>query len=87
MGKALEAIHEDVLGETSVLKSTRARRNRAAVVPPGLTITDETLKKLRSFKQFDADVENNSPSFQNLWDKVSKPPPNIQEIQKIKVIK
>jgi hypothetical protein len=38
-----------------------------------------------SFK--DQEVENNSPSFQNLWDKVPKPPPNLQEIQKIKVIK
>jgi len=36
-GKALEAIHEDVLGKTGVLKSSR--RKRAAA--PGLTITDE----------------------------------------------
>ncbi|XP_039686651.1 putative ubiquitin-conjugating enzyme E2 38 [Medicago truncatula] len=66
-GKTLEAIHEDVLGETSVLKSAKARRNRAAVVPPGLTITDEpeneTLKKLRSFKQFDAVADSSDHYF------------------------
>jgi len=64
-GKALEAIHEDMLGKTSVLKSARAGRNRAAA--PGLTITDEpeneTLRKLRSFKQFDTVTDTSDHHF------------------------
>ncbi|XP_039687106.1 putative ubiquitin-conjugating enzyme E2 38 [Medicago truncatula] len=54
-GKALEAVHEDVLGKAGVLTFARARRKRAAA--SSLTITDEpeneTLRKLGSFKQFD----------------------------------
>jgi hypothetical protein len=62
-GKALEAIHEDVLGKTGVLKSSR--RKRAAA--PGLTITDEpeneTLRKLRSFKKFDTVTDTSDHHF------------------------
>jgi len=53
----VDATPEHVLRESSVLKSARAERNGAAVDTAGLTITDEpeneTMRKLRSFKQFD----------------------------------
>jgi len=64
-GKALEAVHEDVLGKIGVLKSTRARRKSAAA--SSLTITDEpeneTLRKLRSFKQFDTVTDTSDHHF------------------------
>jgi len=53
----IDVTPEHGLGESSVLKSARAERNGASVDTAGLTITDEpeneTLRKLRSFKQFD----------------------------------
>lgn len=62
----IDVTPEHVLGESSVLKSARVGSDGAAVDTAGLRITDEpeneTLKKLRSFKQFDI-VTNTSDHY------------------------
>jgi len=63
----INATPEHLFGESSVLKSARAGHDGAAVVPSGFTITDEpeneTLTKLRSFKQFDTVTDTSDHYF------------------------
>ncbi|KEH38734.1 ubiquitin-conjugating enzyme [Medicago truncatula] len=63
----INATPEHLFGESSVLKSARAGCDGAAVVPSGFTVThepeNETLRKLRSFKQFDTVTDTSDHYF------------------------
>ncbi|XP_050883056.1 putative ubiquitin-conjugating enzyme E2 38 isoform X2 [Lathyrus oleraceus] len=88
---SFNATPKHVCGSTSALKSARDVHNGAAVALPQLTIIDEaeneTLRKLRSFKQFDTVIDTSDHHFINHYSSTKQNPKSwakqIQEEWKI----